>query len=171
MSNWIKFECRGYSCEDWELSNLPCYFLTKDNKVVLRKVGGLLGKYTHWMPYQKTRPLPPKTSGTYPSDLIAHYEFSMRVFNVLSNNDIYTFGELCKKTELELYRMKGIGRKSINEIKEALQRKGLTSKSPRLFDIDEVEAILRQHARDQSDYDLCPEWWQSKKTELLKGKI
>jgi hypothetical protein len=39
-----------------------------------------------------------------------------------------------------------------------------------MFSITQVEAILRQHAREQSDYDLCPEWWTAKKAELL-GKV
>lgn len=51
--NWKKFDC-----SNWDIKELPCYFLTKQNKVVLRKYGGSLGKYTHWMPYQKTKPFP-----------------------------------------------------------------------------------------------------------------
>ncbi|MFQ5455945.1 MAG: DNA-directed RNA polymerase subunit alpha [Nitrospirota bacterium] len=52
-------------------------------------------------------------------------ELSVRATNCLKNVDINTIGELVKKTENEMLRTKNFGRKSLNEIKEALLEMGL----------------------------------------------
>ncbi len=52
-------------------------------------------------------------------------EFSVRSANCLKNADIHTIGDLIHKTEPELLKTKNFGRKSLKEIKEALEGMGL----------------------------------------------
>ena len=53
-------------------------------------------------------------------------ELSVRSVNVLKNNHIEFIWELVQKTERELLRLPNFGRKSLNEIKEALSGLGLS---------------------------------------------
>ncbi len=50
---------------------------------------------------------------------------SPRVFNCLRRNKITKVGELLEKSERDLMAMKKLGRKSLEEVKEQLQEKGL----------------------------------------------
>jgi len=64
------------------------------------------------------------------SDLLVDiFEFSVRTHNVLRRNGIRTIGDLLSKTESELLRMKNMGRRSLNEIKEKLASRGLELKA------------------------------------------
>lgn len=56
---------------------------------------------------------------------VEELELSVRSYNCLKNADIRTILELVQKTEAEMLRTKNFGRKSLNEIKEILQKMGL----------------------------------------------
>ena len=56
---------------------------------------------------------------------VEELELSRRTHNCLHNANIRTIGELVRKTEAEMLHTKCFGRKSIDEIKEALARMGL----------------------------------------------
>ena len=56
---------------------------------------------------------------------VEELELSVRSYNCLKNASIRTIRELVQKTEPEMLRTKNFGRKSLNEIKEILQRMGL----------------------------------------------
>lgn len=49
-----------------------------------------------------------------------HFYFSIRVCNVFEKNNIVFVADLVTLSENELLRLRGLGRKSINEIKEQL---------------------------------------------------
>ena len=51
---------------------------------------------------------------------------SPRVFNCLRRNKITKVGELLEKSERDLMSMKKLGKKSLEELKEQLQEKGLS---------------------------------------------
>ncbi len=53
-------------------------------------------------------------------------ELSVRSYNCLKNANIKTIGELVQKTENDMLKTKNFGRKSLNEIKEILERMGLS---------------------------------------------
>jgi DNA-directed RNA polymerase subunit alpha len=57
---------------------------------------------------------------------VEELELSLRTHNCLKNANIRTIGELVQKTEAEMLRTKNFGRKSLNEIKEALANMGLS---------------------------------------------
>ena len=57
---------------------------------------------------------------------VEELELSVRSYNCLKNADIQTIHELVQKTEPEMLRTKNFGRKSLNEIKEILQKMGLS---------------------------------------------
>jgi hypothetical protein len=52
-------------------------------------------------------------------------EFSIRSANCLKNADVIYIGDLVQKTEAEMLRTPNFGRKSLNEIREALAQVGL----------------------------------------------
>lgn len=52
-------------------------------------------------------------------------EFSFRTSSVLQKHNIQYAWELAEKTEFDLLRLNNFGRKSLNEVKEVLQEKGL----------------------------------------------
>lgn len=52
-------------------------------------------------------------------------ELSVRAYNCLKNANIRSIGELVQRTEQDMLRTKNFGRKSLNEIKELLQRMNL----------------------------------------------
>jgi DNA-directed RNA polymerase subunit alpha len=56
---------------------------------------------------------------------VEELELSVRSYNCLKNANIQTIRELVQKTENEMLRTKNFGRKSLNEIKEILQKMGL----------------------------------------------
>ena len=58
---------------------------------------------------------------------VEELELSVRSYNCLKNANIQTIRELVQKTENEMLKTKNFGRKSLNEIKEILQRMGLGS--------------------------------------------
>lgn len=53
-------------------------------------------------------------------------ELTVRSANCLKAEHIYYIGDLIQRTETELLKTPNLGRKSLNEIKEVLQSKGLT---------------------------------------------
>lgn len=55
---------------------------------------------------------------------IAELEFTMRTRRLLANDNIVYVGDLVQKTEAEMLRTEGLGRKSLNEIKEVLVQLG-----------------------------------------------
>ena len=56
---------------------------------------------------------------------IGTLELTMRSFNCLKAEDILTIGELIRRTEVELLRMEGFGKKSLDDVKKALASRGL----------------------------------------------
>lgn len=52
-------------------------------------------------------------------------EFSVRTLNCIKNDNIICIGDLVQKNELEMLRNRNFGKKSINEVKEILQKKSL----------------------------------------------
>jgi DNA-directed RNA polymerase subunit alpha len=52
-------------------------------------------------------------------------ELSVRSYNCLKNANIRTIAELVQKTEQEMLKTKNFGRKSLNEIKEIIEKMGL----------------------------------------------
>lgn len=52
-------------------------------------------------------------------------ELSVRALNCLKNADIKTIGDLTQKTEADLLRLRGCGKRSVNEIREILIEIGL----------------------------------------------
>jgi hypothetical protein len=57
---------------------------------------------------------------------VAKLELTNRSYNCLKRANIQTIGELVQKTEAEMLRTKNCGRKSLNEINEALANMGLS---------------------------------------------
>ncbi len=57
---------------------------------------------------------------------VSELELSERSVNCLKSADIRTIGDLVSKTEGDMLRIKNFGRKSLDEIKEALQKIGLS---------------------------------------------
>jgi DNA-directed RNA polymerase subunit alpha len=57
---------------------------------------------------------------------VEELELSVRSYNCLKNANIQTIRELVVRTEPEMLKTKNFGRKSLNEIKEILQRMGLS---------------------------------------------
>jgi len=71
---------------------------------------------------------PQPTSDDFPSiylSAVDELELTVRSANCLKAEQIYYIGDLIEKTELELLRTPNLGRKSLNEIKEVLNEKGL----------------------------------------------
>lgn len=56
---------------------------------------------------------------------IDELELSVRAYNCLKNANIKNIADLVQKTEYEMLKTKNFGRKSLNEIKELLNSKGL----------------------------------------------
>ena len=48
--------------------------------------------------------------------------FPMKVFNLLRGNDVYTINDLMSKSESDLLKIDGIGRKAVNSIKEEFNK-------------------------------------------------
>ena len=58
-------------------------------------------------------------------DYVSELEFTVRTGNVLKSVGILTIHELVKKTELDLIKIPNVGKKSLTEIKDVLESKGL----------------------------------------------
>ena len=57
---------------------------------------------------------------------VEELELSVRSYNCLKNANIQTIRELVQKSENEMLKTKNFGRKSLNEIKDILQKMGLS---------------------------------------------
>ena len=57
---------------------------------------------------------------------VEELELSVRSYNCLKNANIQNLRELVQKTESEMLKTKNFGRKSLNEIKDILQKMGLS---------------------------------------------
>ena len=79
---------------------------------------------------------------------IEELNFSVRSANCLQSADIRYVGELVQKTEGDLLKTKNFGRKSLNEIKEALQSMGLEL-GMRLESFPSREELERHHANNE----------------------
>ncbi len=66
------------------------------------------------------------------------FDLTIRSSNCLKSENIYTIGELVRKTEQDLLKIPFFGRKSLNEIKDALRQRGLNlhSNQPLMFSGD-----------------------------------
>jgi DNA-directed RNA polymerase alpha subunit len=56
---------------------------------------------------------------------VEHLGFGVRLLNILRSGNIETFGDLCKSTPTDLYRLRGFGQKNLREMKEFLDSKGI----------------------------------------------
>ncbi|MBQ9816250.1 MAG: DNA-directed RNA polymerase subunit alpha [Proteobacteria bacterium] len=65
-------------------------------------------------------------SNEYLDRPVGELELSVRSANCLQNANIRYIGELVQKTEADMLKTKNFGRKSLREIKDILQRMGLT---------------------------------------------
>lgn len=65
-------------------------------------------------------------SNEYLDRAVSEFEFSVRPYNCLQNENIRYVGELVQKTESEMLQLKNFGRKSLREVKEVLTRMGLS---------------------------------------------
>lgn len=59
-------------------------------------------------------------------DMFKYLDLNMRTANILKEAGIDTLEKLLDKTTMDLIRLPSCGRRTINEIKEALQNKGLS---------------------------------------------
>lgn len=91
--------------------------------------GSIAYRYKHVHPEkegEKSGAIDPKASEileTPIEDLCL--ELSVRSYNCLKGANIQTISDIVQKTEAEMLRTKGLGRGSLNEIKEILARRGL----------------------------------------------
>lgn len=70
--------------------------------------------------------IPTGLPGNYPPDTdVESLGLSVRANNCLRNANIKTIGELVQRTEAELWKTRGFGKKSLQEIKDELARIGL----------------------------------------------
>jgi DNA-directed RNA polymerase subunit alpha len=53
-------------------------------------------------------------------------ELSVATSNALAEGGVRTIGELCRRTETEVLKLRNIGRKGLREIKEILSALGLS---------------------------------------------
>ena len=58
-------------------------------------------------------------------DYVSELEFTVRTDNVLKAVGILTIHELVKKTQLDLMKIPNMGKKTLTEIKDVLESKGL----------------------------------------------
>jgi DNA-directed RNA polymerase alpha subunit len=65
------------------------------------------------------------TPGEILEESVTKLSVSMRLYNVLLHAHILTVGELAEKTESELGRIKGCGKKTVPEVRSVLAAKGL----------------------------------------------
>jgi hypothetical protein len=87
----------------------------------------------------------------HPADTmsIRNLGFSVRTETCLISDNITTVGELCRRSEQELLRIPNMGRKSIGEIRETLERlhlpplRGAEHEPREPFDLPWVMARLR----------------------------
>jgi DNA-directed RNA polymerase subunit alpha len=66
-----------------------------------------------------------KRSAAFSTSSLNALEFSTRTLKCLREGEIETIADLVNSTENTLMRIPSMGRKSINEIKEILERRGL----------------------------------------------
>ena len=53
-------------------------------------------------------------------------DLSVRAMNCLNNANIHLLGELCTKTESRMLKFRNFGKKSLDEIKEKIEKYGLS---------------------------------------------
>jgi DNA-directed RNA polymerase subunit alpha len=65
----------------------------------------------------------------YQNNNIEELELSVRSYNCLKRAGIQTVEELTQKTEEDMMKVRNLGKKSLKEVKEVLQKLGLGFKS------------------------------------------
>ncbi len=86
-------------------------------------------------------------------------ELSIRSYNCLKRADIHTLLDLAGKTEESLIEIKNFGQKSADEVRQALERRGLSLpfRSEDLFDLSTRDRLIPDqtfHAESQDDDSL-----------------
>lgn len=76
---------------------------------------------------------------------IKELNISLRAYNCLKNANISTIGKLVQHYETEIMKLSGLGRKSLNEIKDELTSAGLSFKP-----LSPMPAQERLLARDRA---------------------
>ena len=95
----------------------------EDFNTLVQMVGG-----SNKPPFSSHNPAPLET-------YIATLQLSVRADNGLRNDNIWTVGDLIKKTEAELLRTPNFGRATVNEIKEALAGVGRHLAEPNIIGV------------------------------------
>lgn len=70
-----------------------------------------------------------QSNGGGGEDSIEYLDMSVRSYNGLKNAGILTVPQLTGLTEAQLFKVKNLGTKSVKELREALQARGLTLKA------------------------------------------
>jgi DNA-directed RNA polymerase alpha subunit len=73
--------------------------------------------------------------GDKSSQFVAELELTVRTSNCLKEAKIYTVGQLEQWTKNELMRLPNLGRKSLKEVEEQLEKMGLKLRTPTLKEL------------------------------------
>ena len=67
-------------------------------------------------------------------------DLTVRSFNCLMRADIKTVGDLVSKTEEEIMKVRNLGRKSLDEVKDKLKSMGLSLKESDVSELGDYPA-------------------------------
>ena len=80
-------------------------------------------------------------------------DLSVRAMNCLNNADIRLLGELCTKTESRMLKYRNFGKKSLDEIKEKIEKLGLglgmALSESIIAALEEESAMIRAEAGEE----------------------
>ena len=116
-------------------------------------------KSTPWTP-PAVVPVPPaqvtQSSESYLTKEVWELLLPIRPWNVLKAENIHTIGDLVQRTKLDLMKMPNMGKKSINEIEEALKGIGLSlgMKTHRLLATITTDKPLSELVKDSATPDM-----------------
>jgi len=111
----------GKAFEEWSIQSLAEYASTGLTPDQIREIDKLYQEKCEELVAErkKNEHLTLLTTGT------DELELSIRTYNCLKREGINNLAELCRKTEKDLMKIRNMGRKSLEEILEALKERGL----------------------------------------------